>query len=64
MSRTGSAASVRLDQKMFPYGIPQWRISPLESTMMHPDDIRRLAIMATLIMLCVLSSGLARPVGG
>lgn len=32
--------------------------------MMHPDDIRRLAIMATLILLCVLSSGVARPVGG
>ena len=31
--------------------------------MMHPDDIKRLAIMATLIMLCALSAGLARPVG-
>jgi hypothetical protein len=29
--------------------------------MMHPDDIKRLAIMATLIMLCALSSGLAHP---
>jgi hypothetical protein len=37
---------------------------PLENGMMHPDDIKRLAIMATLIMLCVLSSGLARPVIG
>jgi hypothetical protein len=32
--------------------------------MMHPDDIKRLAIMATLIMLCALSSGLARPTLG
>jgi hypothetical protein len=29
--------------------------------MMHPDDIKSLAIMATLIMLCALSSGMARP---
>jgi hypothetical protein len=29
--------------------------------MMHPDDIKRLAIMATLIMLCALSSGLSHP---
>jgi|AraplaDrversion2_2_1032049.scaffolds.fasta_scaffold00706_27 hypothetical protein len=32
--------------------------------MMHPDDIKRLAIMGTLIMLCALSSGLARPAFG
>jgi hypothetical protein len=32
--------------------------------MMHPDDVKRMAIMATLIMLCALSSGLARPVIG
>lgn len=32
--------------------------------MMHPDDIKRMAIMATLIMLCALSSGLARPAIG
>jgi len=32
--------------------------------MMHPDDIKTLAIMATLIMLCALTSALARPVLG
>lgn len=32
--------------------------------MMHPDDIKSLAILATLIMLCALSSGLARPAIG
>jgi hypothetical protein len=32
--------------------------------MMHPDDIKSLAIMATLIMLCALSSGMARPALG
>ena len=34
---------------------------PLESIMMHPDDVKTLAIMATLIMLCALTSALARP---
>jgi hypothetical protein len=28
--------------------------------MMHPDDIKRMAIMATLIMLCAFTSGLVR----
>jgi hypothetical protein len=32
--------------------------------MMHPDDIKSLAIMATLIMLCALSSGMVRPALG
>jgi hypothetical protein len=32
--------------------------------MMHPDDIKRMAIMATLIMLCAFTSGLARPAIG
>jgi hypothetical protein len=35
-------------------------LSALESTMMHPDDIKRMAIMATLIMLCAFTSGLVR----
>jgi hypothetical protein len=39
-------------------------LSPSESTMMHPDDIKRMAIMATLIMLCAFTSGLARPAIG
>jgi hypothetical protein len=29
--------------------------------MMHPDDVKSLAILATLIMLCALTSSLARP---
>lgn len=29
--------------------------------MMHPDDVKNMAIMATLIMLCALSSSMARP---
>jgi hypothetical protein len=28
--------------------------------MMHPDDIKRLTIMGTLIMLCAFSPGLAK----
>jgi hypothetical protein len=32
----------------------------LEGTMMHPDDIKRMAIMATLIMLCAFASSLVR----
>jgi hypothetical protein len=39
-------------------------VPSLESHMMHPDDIKRLTIMGTLIMLCALSSGLARPILG
>jgi hypothetical protein len=35
-------------------------ISPLESHMMHPDDIKRLTIMGTLIMLCAFCPGLAK----
>ena len=32
--------------------------------MMHPDDVRRLALLATLIMLCALTTGMARPIVG
>jgi hypothetical protein len=37
---------------------------PLENPMMHPDDVKSLAILATLIMLCALTSSLVRPVIG
>jgi hypothetical protein len=49
---------------MFPVGIPQWAYPPhtahWRTDMMHPDDVKRMAIMATLIMLCAFCPGPGR----